>query len=181
LVKEKGFKLSKLQNLKLRLTAVSEQSVNFLISLCPNLRRLDLSFTAVRRLSFGPEIPPLEKLSLTSTQMASSDLFAVISLHPHLKILSVGALGGGQGSTPAVGNPSSMTLSDEMLSTLTDILEKFQQLENVSLVGNSKLGIFKRRESPLSDFIRRVGRRCKVDGKDFTRHSIEINDLFGRN
>jgi hypothetical protein len=56
-----------------------------------------------------------------------------------------------------------MTMNDQTLSALTDILKGFEQLENVNLVGNTKLGLVGTRgHGAISDFIRQVGRKCKV-------------------
>jgi len=157
------FKLRNLQTLKLRQTSLSDSSVHSFVSFCPNLRRLDLSFTPIRRpLLASLNMPLLVKLSLTSTQVASADLLTIISLLPRLKTLSLGALGGGQGSSSAIGNSSAMTMNDQTLSALTDILQTFEQLETISMVGNTKLGLVDTRgRGAIFNFIRQVGRKCK--------------------
>jgi hypothetical protein len=152
---------------KLRQNSLSDVSLASFISLCPDLKRLDISFTSIRRplpLLKGDIIRTLEKLSLTSTGVASADILAIVSLLPQLKTLSLGALGGGQGSTVAIGNTSAMTMNDDTLDALTDILAGFQHLENVNLVGNTKLGLNRGAGQAISKFIRRVGRRCKACG-----------------
>lgn len=53
-------------------------------------------------------------------------------------------------------------MTDQTLRDITDILEKCDNLEKVSLVGNSKLGLTGRRDGALADFIQRVGRKCTV-------------------
>jgi hypothetical protein len=61
-----------------------------------------------------------------------------------------------------IGNTSAMTMNDDTLNALTEILASFQHIENVSLVGNTKLGFNRGAVQALSNFIRRVGRTCKV-------------------
>lgn len=151
----------KLHNLKLRQLALSDTSVQPFLARCPNLKRLDISFTHVRRHPFEVHtVPPLEKISLTSINMQATDLLALMSLLPELRTLSVGALGSGQGSSAALGNSSAMIMTDEVLVRLTGVLENFENLEKVSLVGNAKLGLTS--EEALGDFIQKVGRKCKV-------------------
>lgn len=89
-------------------------------------------------------------------------MLAFISELPQLKTLSLGALGERQGSSAKMGNASALTMNDDTLLRLTDILTNFQHLEAVSLVGNAKLGLIGRPEGVMSDFIGRVGRKCKV-------------------
>ncbi|KDQ63818.1 hypothetical protein JAAARDRAFT_29865 [Jaapia argillacea MUCL 33604] len=158
-----NFRLEKLHTLKLRQTMLTDMSLNYLLGLCPNLRRLDLSFTPVRRPRhrMADTIPPLEKLSLTSTRVSGADLLTIVAHLPQLKTLAIGALGGGQGSTATISNSSAMTMTDDILIALTDILVKYESLENINLVGNSKLGV-SGRKTALIEFVRRVGRRCKV-------------------
>lgn len=148
--------------MKLRQLGLSESSIHSFLVCCPNLTRLDISFTHVHR-------PPLlvlaeariEKLSLTSTAFSSVDVVALISGLPYLKSLALGALGGGQGSSVSIGNTSAMTMTDQTLESLTDVLKDFGQLEKISLVGNTKLGTTSR-GSAIEYFIRYVGRKCKV-------------------
>lgn len=150
-----------LHNLKLRQLALSEASVQPFLARCPNLKRLDISFTLVRRRPIGPYIiPPLEKISLTSLNMGTLDLLLVVVMLRNLRTLSVGALGTGQGSSVGLGNSSAMNMTDESLDRLIDVLKELENLEKVSIMGNSKLGLTDR--AVLSKFIRRVGRRCKV-------------------
>lgn len=61
-----------------------------------------------------------------------------------------------------MGNASALTMNNETLMRLTDILENFEHLESISLVGNAKLGLTERTDGAMSDFISRVGRKCKV-------------------
>ncbi|CDO72308.1 hypothetical protein BN946_scf184977.g5 [Trametes cinnabarina] len=157
-----GFQLSNLRSLKLRQAALSDAAVNQTLAICPNLERLDLSFTLVKR----PVLPTgnaLEKLVLTSTKISSQDLLTMIAPLMRLKVLALGAMGGGQGSSAAISNTSAMTLTDDTLRSLTDILENCSDLERMNLVGNTKLGFTGRRgpDAPLAYFIRKVGRRCK--------------------
>ena len=156
--------LTEMHTLKLRQTSLSDASLQSIIAKCPNLRRLDLSFTLVQHpvsLFSTPNIP-LTKLSLTSTRVSSADLLAIISILPHLQTLALGALGERQGSSATMGNTSALTITNKTLMQLTDILQDFRQLENISLVGNSKLCLTERTDGAMSDFVRRVGRRCKV-------------------
>ncbi|TCD63987.1 hypothetical protein EIP91_004689 [Steccherinum ochraceum] len=152
-----------LKNLKLRQTAVTDTAVNRWLLLCPNIRRLDLSFTAVQHpaVLLNAESLAIEKLSLTSTRISVTNLLQMLTHMPELKTLAIGALGANRGLTAAIANTTAMTLSDVGLHDITDILAECKHLENVNLVGNSKLGMASRKGVVLSDFISRVGRRCK--------------------
>ncbi|KAH9898467.1 RNI-like protein [Cubamyces lactineus] len=157
-----GFQLPSLRSLKLRQAALGDAVLNPILAICPNLERLDLSFTLVKR----PVLPTghlLEKIVLTSTKIPSSDLIAMMSPLTRLKVLAVGAMGGGQGSSAAISNTSAMTLTDETLRSLTDILVGCPDIERVNLVGNTKLGFTGRRgpDAALAYFVRKVGRRCR--------------------
>ncbi|KAJ2989283.1 hypothetical protein NUW54_g8833 [Trametes sanguinea] len=157
-----GFELSNLRSLKLRQAALSDAVINPMLAICPDLERLDLSFTLVKR----PVLPAghaLEKLVLTSTKISSQDLITMISPLTRLKVLALGAMGGGQGSSAAISNTSAMTLTDDTLRSLTDTLKKCEDIERVNLVGNTKLGFTGRRgpDAALAYFVRKVGRRCK--------------------
>lgn len=55
-----------------------------------------------------------------------------------------------------------MTLRDQTLRDVVDQLAICSKLENVSLVGNTKLGVVGRRDRALAYFVRKVGRKCKV-------------------
>ncbi|KAI0374236.1 RNI-like protein [Pilatotrama ljubarskyi] len=174
-----GFQLLNLRSLKLRQTALSDAVVNPTLAICPNLERLDLSFTLVKR----PILPAghlLEKLVLTSTKISSSDLLAMLNPLRKLKVLAIGAMGGGQGSSAAISNTSAMTLTDETLHSLTAILEQCTDIERVNLVGNTKLGFTGRRgpDAALARFVRKVGRRCKhLNLANIT--SLRSSDLEG--
>ncbi|KAF9036413.1 RNI-like protein [Hymenopellis radicata] len=153
-----------LKTLKLRHTALSDNSMTALINICPNLQRLDVSFTSVRRPStwLVPEIgSQIEKLSLTSTATSGSDLLGVIKNLPHLKILSLGALGVGTSPNTSVSNSTAMTLTDSVLRSLVTTLAGLSSLESLSLVGNAKLGATRKGEGPLHDLVSVVGRNCK--------------------
>lgn len=149
--------------MKLRQAPLSDAVVNPILAACPNLQRLDLSFTSVKH-PILPATNLLEKLVLTSTKIASAELVTMVRALPKLKTLALGAMGGGQGSSAAISNTSAMTMTDESLRSLTGILEGCPDLERVNLVGNTKLGFTGRRgpDAALAYFIRRVGRRCKV-------------------
>ncbi|KAF5368559.1 hypothetical protein D9758_002432 [Tetrapyrgos nigripes] len=152
-----------LRTLKLRDLSLSDNSLNSFISLCPNLKRLDISFTTVKhpQTLFSSTPLALEKLSLTSTAVSDKDLLSTIVLLPQLRILSLGALGVRQSAKASISNSSAMTMNDSTLRSLTDLLEGFLQLESVNLVSNTKLGSSSKANSALFDFIRRVGRRCQ--------------------
>ncbi|THU94833.1 RNI-like protein [Dendrothele bispora CBS 962.96] len=155
--------LPKLHTLKLRDLSLSDNSLSAFISLCPALERLDLSFTPIKHpqtvLSTNP--PALEKLSLTSTAITGTELLATLVQLPHLKTLSLGALGVRQSSKAAISNSSAMSMNDTTLRSLTDILEGFEHLQSVNLVSNTKLGASSKVDSALFDFVRRVGRKCQ--------------------
>ncbi|KAG6333607.1 hypothetical protein ID866_5478, partial [Astraeus odoratus] len=168
-----------LHNLKFRQLALSDASVQSFLMRCPNLKRLDLSFTNVRRPPPTMNAaPPLEKLSLTSTNIQIPDVVALITALPGLRILSLGAIGGGQGSSVSMGNSSALNMTDEALVHLTDALQGLGNLEKVSLVGNSKLGLTSRGDGALADFLRKVGRKCKSLNLSGLQH-LRSRDLFG--
>lgn len=178
---DESFILTNIQTLKLRQLGLSESSINSFLARCPNLSRLDVSFTQVHRL------PPvlltearIEKLSLTSTAISSVDVVALISSLPHIKSLALGAIGGGQGSSVAIGNTSAMTMTDRTLESLADVLKNFGQLEKISLVGNTKLGATSRHSGALKYFIRYVGRECKYLNLSGVHHlqSIHLSGLL---
>lgn len=152
-----------LVNLNVRQTSLTNQTVNQLIAKFPNLRRLNLSFTGICNSIFVPSVTTskLEKLSLTSTAISSPQLVRVLSLLPDLKTLAIGAIGGG----PIMGASmfsTSLGFLDDHLRQVTDVLDKCAMLENVSLVGNAKLGTVRRVDRALAYFVKKVGRRCKV-------------------
>lgn len=147
--------LPNLRNLKFSRLAISEASLNAFLPLCPALRRLDVSFTVVRHPLLGAyPVPPLEKLSLTSTGTSNPDLLALLPRLPNLATLSLGALGASQRSIAAID--ASMTLTDPALLKVLPALQTFDALDSLSLVGNIKLG------PALAPFIATVGRACKV-------------------
>ncbi|PCH33581.1 RNI-like protein [Wolfiporia cocos MD-104 SS10] len=156
--------LIKLQSLKLRQTFLSDHALGPFIALCPNLKRVDLSFTLVRRPSQLLAGRSLEKLSLNSTKISGDELLSTVqqSTFQNLNSLNIAALGGGQGSSAAISNSSAMSMSDDTLRALTDLLATYPPIDQVNLVGNTKLGITGRQDRALADFVRRVGRRCKV-------------------
>ncbi|EIN13545.1 RNI-like protein [Punctularia strigosozonata HHB-11173 SS5] len=159
-----GFELVKLRNLKLRQLGLGDASLHPLLKMVPNLNRLDLSFTGIRHLpKVDPDfsIPPLEKLSLTSTMVFTDDVLTAMEHLPRLKTLNLGALGASQGRA-SLSNSSALTMTPAMLRELTSILaERCPDLEVVSLVGNTKLGMGSR-DPAVRDFIAQVGRRCKT-------------------
>ncbi|KAJ4001289.1 hypothetical protein F5050DRAFT_1561035 [Lentinula boryana] len=164
-VKDQEVSMPKLQTLKLRGLQLSDSSIDFLVSLSPNLRRLDISFTATKRPIlftsrkdiFGAcahlSAPRLEKLSLTSTPVAVSDLLQTISPLSNLRTLSLGALG----ATGSMGVASATTLNDVTLPKLTSALQSFSNLRSVNLVSNTRLS-----KTALFDFIQRVAMRSEA-------------------
>ncbi|KAF5382968.1 hypothetical protein D9757_006365 [Collybiopsis confluens] len=164
-VKEEQIRMPKLQNLKLRSLQLSDPSIEFLLSLSPGLKRLDISFTQSKRPFLfisrhaASSIDPfpallLEKLSLTSTPIASSDLLKTISCVSNLQTLSIGAVG----AKGAMGVASAATLNDTTLRKLTDILHSFPNLRSINMVSNTRLGTSS--QVALFSFIQQVGRKC---------------------
>ncbi|KAH9025060.1 hypothetical protein EDB84DRAFT_1564190 [Lactarius hengduanensis] len=171
LLTDGSFTLPALRTLKLRQTSLSDTSINALVPLVPNLRRVDISFTDVRRplTASHDGFANLEKLIITSTDVSPDDLLPVLSVASRLRTLNVGALGGSHGKRHAFGNVSTMTLRDEHLRSLTAILSQNTVIENVSLVGNTKLA---RDGESIAEFIHLVGRRLKklnLSGLSFLR------------
>jgi len=166
LLKETGFSLPALRTLKLRQTSLSDASVNTLVPLVPNIRRVDISFTDIRRpLSLSPDnLASLEKLSVTSTSVSPDDLLSILSAAPRLHTLNIGALGGSHGKRSGYGRGvSTVTLTDVHLRSLTAVLSQRTAIENISLVANTKLA---RDEEVIIEFILLVGRRLKVRGEN---------------
>jgi hypothetical protein len=138
--------------------------VNILISFVPNIRRIDLSLTDIR----GPLLAQhgclanLEKLSLTSTYVTPNDLVSALSAAKRLRTLNIGALGGSYGKRSGYGGGvSTLTLTDDHLRLMTSVLSRNAVIENVNLVGNTKLA---RDAEIIAEFIFLVGRRLKVCG-----------------
>ncbi|KAG9316104.1 hypothetical protein JVU11DRAFT_3778 [Chiua virens] len=165
LARQPDWTLPHMRSLKFRQLGLSETSMSVFIGRCPNLTRLDVSFTRFHRLPPTPVnfAPALEKLSLTSAALSSMDIVSLISALPNLHTLYLGALGTGQGSSASINNISAMTMTDDTLTSLIDVMQHFQHLEKFSLVGNTKLGLTSRHDEQgaLADLIRRVGRKCK--------------------
>lgn len=127
----------------------------------PNLRRIDISFTNIRHpVSAALEgFANLDKLSLTSTDVSPDDLLIVLPVTSRLRTLNIGALGSSHGKRNAYGDGSTMSLRDEHLRSLTEILSENTFIENINLVGNTKLA---RDGESIAEFIRLVGRKLKV-------------------
>ncbi|KAH9944443.1 RNI-like protein [Epithele typhae] len=175
-----------LRSLKLRQAPLTDTVLHPILAACPGLQRLNLSFTNVKSLTVShgtnlPLSPHLEKLVLTSTKISVLELPALIRRLPKLRTLAIGALGGGQGSSAAIANTSAMTLTDDALRELARaIAAHCPDIERVSLVGNTKLGLTGSRgpDAALSQFVRAVGRRCK--GLNLARiTSLRSSDLEG--
>nr|VWO96676.1 DNA repair protein Rad7 [Ganoderma boninense] len=171
---KEDFHLPNLRSLKLRQAPLSDTPVNTILEACPNLLRLDLSFTQIKNLVL-PSNNLLEKLVLTSTMVPSDRLVSLISGLSRLQVLSLGAMGSNDFSTTSMSSsPSGTTINDKTLRALTDALEGSPDLERVSLVWNTRIG-YNAMGGPdvaLSHFIRRVGRRCKV------RRIVNMGDAF---
>ncbi|KAH9982511.1 hypothetical protein BGW80DRAFT_1555627 [Lactifluus volemus] len=171
LLTTEDFSFLALRTLKLRQTSLTDASVNALIPLLPNIRRVDVSFTDIRRpLATHIYLANLEKLSVTSTDVSPSDLMVALSAATRLRTLNIGALGGSHGKRSAYGGGvSTMTLTDNHLRALTSVLLQNTVIENVSLVGNAKLA---RDADVVAEFILLVGRRLKklnLSGLPFLR------------
>ena len=162
LLKETGFSLPALRTLKLRQTSLSDTSVNALNPLMPNVKRVDVSFTDIRRpLSVSLDtFASLEKLSVTSTSVSPDDLLSVLPAASRLHTLNIGALEGNHGKRSAYGRGvPTMTFTDDHLRSLTTILSQNTVIENISLVANTKLA---RHDEVIAEFIHLVGRKLKV-------------------
>jgi len=171
---ERSFSFPALRTLKLRQTSLSDASINALISLVPNLKRVDVSFTDIRRPLSAPlhGFGNLEKLSVTSTSVSPDDLLSMLSAASQLRTLNMGALGGGHGKRSTFGRAiSTVTFTDNHLRSLTAILSQNTVIENISLVANTKVA---RDEEIIAEFILLVGRRLKklnLSGLTFLRSS----------
>jgi hypothetical protein len=125
----------------------------------------------------------VEKLSVTSTSVSPDDLLAMLSVASQLRTLNIGALGGSHGKRSGYGtgrSVSTMTLTDDHLRSLTAILSQNTVIENISLVGNTKLA---RDEEIISEFVLLVGRRLKVcEGNPNTNERLAyMGVLYARN
>jgi hypothetical protein len=150
--------------LKLRHTSLSDASINALIPLVPNIKRVDVSFTDIRRPLSVPlhGFANIEKLSVTSTSVPPDDLLSMLPDASQLRTLNIGALGGSYGKRSAFGRGvSTMTFTDKHLRSLTTILSQNTVIENINLVANTKVA---RDEEIIAEFILLVGRRLKVRG-----------------
>ncbi|KAJ7071317.1 hypothetical protein C8F01DRAFT_427617 [Mycena amicta] len=86
--------LPQLVTLKLCRLNISEAPLNELLGRCPSLRRLDISFTAVRHpFTNSDHLPPLVKLYLTSTSIPNAELLSLLPQLSSLTSLALGALG----------------------------------------------------------------------------------------
>ncbi|GJE86055.1 LRR-repeat protein [Phanerochaete sordida] len=150
----------RIRTLKLKMTPITDQVLNTFLELCPEIRRLDVSFTGIRRPAALLRTTTLEKLSLTSTAVTSADLLKAGAGMVELRALSLGALGRTGGSSIAVANTSAMTMTDDTLKKLTNIMMSCKFLRSISLAGNTKLGTVT--GLSLTGFVRHVGRKCEV-------------------
>ena len=135
------FKLEALRTLKLRQASLYlDLSLQPIIALCPNLARLDISFTPVVHVSslLKPVLEKMQKLSLTSTQVPNADLLAVISELPAVNNVVTGSDSCPPGFQCNYGqHKSALTMNNDFLGHLTNILAGFRDLETISL----KLGM----------------------------------------
>lgn len=163
-----GIEHLNLKTLKLRQSALGDASIHSIVSMCRGtLSRLDISFTGIRAPAMFPDgvdLPRLEKLCITSTDVPVFPFAMILYGLPKLKYLAIGALGVGRGSNVSIMNSSAMHLDDAGLIELTAALESLPDLEHVNLVGNIKLGASKGGKfgQAMALFISKVGRRCKV-------------------
>lgn len=143
--------LQNIKSLKLRLTGVNDASLIALISHTPNLTTVDVSFTAVHgfaSLNSLADWPHLQKISVTSCPLRSFVWLTEPTIILSLRTLNFGA----------IAENGSVTLTDDLLEHIS-ALPSPASLENLSLVGNSKLGA---RQAPLYNLISGIGRTCKV-------------------
>jgi hypothetical protein len=143
-----------LKSLKLKRTSISESHLINFLKCFPSLETLDLSFTSVRNIPFRKipaselSLPPLSKLILTSTQLHPGDVCAVLPQLPKLRKLHLGAL---------------PTFSDSHLLQLTKLLfDHCPEVEEINLVRNTRLGDGIGAYNAFPEFIRRIGRKCRV-------------------
>ena len=156
--------LARLQSFKVRHTQISATSLNPLLQKLPLLRRLDVSFIPLRTIFHqhgSLPYPPLEKLSLTSTPMPPHPLLQALLHLSHLKVLNLGALGASaktvRGHSFGGASNTGRTITDQFLYQVTDILaNQCQQLESVSLAGNTLLG------SSIQYFVDAVGWKLRI-------------------
>lgn len=124
-----------------------------------------------------PVIPPIEKLSLTSTFIPSKELIELVNRLPRLRILNIGAMGVKAGTSTAIMSSTAMTLNDEALRLLTDTLRDCPFIEVINLVQNSKLGTTRRGDSCVAYFIRHVGRNLQY--LNLSGVAVRSEDLIG--
>lgn len=153
------FRMTVLETLKLRQTALSDVSINAILVCCPSIRRLDLSFTRVKTLSPTSLdiLGGLEKLSLTSTDVSRNHLVAIIQHAQGLRTLNIGAMGGGRGQSVGLGNASALTMTDDVLVAVTKAIGP--DVAMLNLVGNAKIG---QRRQPIIIFLETIRNRVKV-------------------
>lgn len=169
--------LKSLRSLKLRHNTITEISVLPFLQRCPNLERVDVSFTLMKHVPDFPVVPSIEKLSLTSTFIPSKEIIELVSRLPRLKILNIGAMGVKAGTSTAIMSSTAMTLNDETLRLLTDILRDCPSMEVMNLVQNSKLGTTRRNDSCVAYFIRHVGRNLHY--LNLSGVAVRSEDLIG--
>lgn len=118
----------------------------------PALRTLDVSFTEVRGFTSMNNLkdwPDLCKISVTSCPLKSLEWIRSDTI-PNIQTLNLGA----------IAENGSLTLRGPVFHERVEEMKKLDHLENLSLVGNTKLdggGCLS-----LELFISEVGRRCKV-------------------
>ncbi|KAF8873983.1 hypothetical protein CPB84DRAFT_1798067 [Gymnopilus junonius] len=184
-----NFCLPNLHTLKLAHLALSDAALASLPSLptlCPELRRLDLSFTLVKNVPFLLPLPnapslKLEKLNLTSTSITPAALEELLKLCMKGRVASASANGVGLTMDDAVLDSITKVLSGEMDDEDASSSRRLP-LEDLSLVGNLKLGLTPRHDqngmTSLARFITRIGRSCKRINLSNLVH-LQSSDLVG--
>ena len=177
-------------SLKLRYLATPDLPLVSLLEHLPCLRRLDASFTKITSLTlpslpedgFVTSLPNLEKLNLTAIPLKpglTGDAAALVHFivkFPSLRTLSIGAIGGQD--APTVMRDRDLVLFTRCLSGESDgeLPQTRVPLENVSLVGNSRLGSdrYGREDTALQYFVRKIGRYCRVRPPLNTTHPLIV-------
>lgn len=159
--------LSNLRTLKLRSTDLTDGGLGRLLGLCAlTLQRLDISYTAVKSLdilSTSLHTAPdwqLEKLVASGLPLTANTLVLFFEdlatvrneeQRGRFKTLKLGAIPNTSTKQPG--------LNDGVLTKLLPHLERLHGLEKVSLYGNWDLA---KAPAPMTRFIEKIGRRCKV-------------------
>jgi hypothetical protein len=155
-----------LKVLKLRHNAISESSLLGFLPFFPSLSSLDLAFTAVSRIP--TQIPPpteilfpaLYKLMLTSSQVNAAELCTVLEHLPKLRKLHLAGI-------PSISRDSGLVRLTAALSA------HCPEIEDLNLVRDSRVGSeFGHSSNVLRNFVRKIGRKCKVLSFDALYHRV---------